>query len=278
MKVAVSGARGFVGRHVVAELERRQIEATLLVRHATGATAAPRPGVVEFDLLQEPGDLYERLGRPDVLLHLAWGGLPNYDSLHHVEQRPAHFRLIQSLVRAGLPHALVTGTCFEYGLQSGPLHEDLPCQPINAYGQAKDSLRRELALLARQQPFQLTWARLFYLYGEGQSVNSLWPALHSAAARGDKVFPMSGGEQLRDYLPVELAACHLVDLALRPQGAGTVNVCSGLPVSVRALVEGWIRQQGWPIAPELGRYAYPTHEPMAFWGDATRLQQLRPPS
>ena len=55
---------------------------------------------------------------------------------------------------------------------------------------------------------------------------------------------MSGGEQLRDYLPVAVAACHLVDLALLPQAAGTVNVCSGQPTSVRARVEGWIREHG----------------------------------
>ncbi len=277
MKVAVTGASGFVGRHVVAELQRRGLDTTLLVRKASGATGARE---VMFDHLQEPGDpgepdeLYQRAGRPDVLLHLAWGGLPNYHSLHHFEQeRPAHYRLIQALVCAGLPHVVVTGTCFEYGLQSGPLHEDMDCKPANAYGHAKHTLRQDLALLAREQRFRLSWARLFYLHGEGQSASSLLPLLRSAVARGDAVFPMSGGEQLRDYLPVHEAARHLVSLALQPQGDGIVNVCSGRPVSVRNLVEGWIREHGWTITPQFGHYPYPAHEPMAFWGDDTRLRQ-----
>ncbi len=271
MKVAVSGGSGFVGRHVVADLQRRGIEPSLLLRKPMGKTGLRE---VVFDHLQDAASLYERAGRPDVLLHLAWGGLPNYGSLHHVEQeRPAHYRLIQALVRAGLPHVVVTGTCFEYGLQSGPLHEDLHCLPANAYGHAKHTLQQDLALLARQEPFRLTWARLFYLHGEGQAPGSLLPLLRAAIARGDAVFPMSGGEQLRDYLPVQEAARHLVSLALQPQGEGIVNVCSGQPVSVRSLVEGWIHEQGASIQPQFGHYPYPAHEPMAFWGDNTRLRQ-----
>jgi hypothetical protein len=52
-----------------------------------------------------------------------------------------------------------------------------------------------------------------------------------------------------------------------------VNVCSGQPVSVRAQVERWIAERGWRIAPALGRYPYPDHEPMAFWGDPRKLHR-----
>ena len=85
---------------------------------------------------------------------------------------------------------------------------------------------------------------------------------------------MSGGEQLRDYLPVAEVARHLVSLRLMDRAAGIVNVCSGTPISVRSLVGGWIEENGWSIRLNLGRYPYPDHEPMAFWGDATKLKQL----
>lgn len=274
MKIAVTGAGGFVGRHVVAELDRRGLAATLLVRRPQALGAPGRHRVVAFDHLADPAQAYERAGRPEVLLNLAWGGLPNYASLHHVEQeRPAHYRLVKAMVQAGLRHVVVAGTCFEYGMQSGALREDLDTRPANAYGHAKDSLRRDLELLQRTHPFELTWARLFYLHGEGQAANSLLPLLRSAAERGDARFPMSGGEQLRDYLPAGEAAALLVALALRERGCGIVNVCAGKPVSVRALVEGWIREHGWAITPALGHYPYPAHEPMAFWGDRAKLDR-----
>ena len=127
-------------------------------------------------------------------------------------------------------------------------------------------LRKQLQQLQSIHPFDLTWARLFYMYGDGQPETSLLPMLRRAVTAGDTTFKMSAGEQLRDYLPVSEVARRLVDLALSARDRGPVNVCSGTPVSVRRLVEGWIADHGWKIALELGQLPYPDYEPMAFWG------------
>lgn len=289
--VAVTGAGGFIGRHVLAELGRRGLQATVIMR--PGSVAPPQVQghrVVQADFTkadaETAADTLAAAGHPDVLIHLAWGGLPNYLSLHHFEQEaPLHYHWLKGLVGAGLKQVLVTGTCFEYGNQSGALDETMTAQPTNPYGFAKDQLRRELTYLQAAQGFGMSWARLFYMHGEGQSANSLWPLLQAAALRGDAEFPMSGGEQLRDYLPVaEVARC-LVGLALgavqaqgnngtgTASGHGIVNICSGKPVSVRSLVEGWIADNSWSIRPKLGCYPYPNYEPMAFWGDASKLSR-----
>jgi dTDP-6-deoxy-L-talose 4-dehydrogenase (NAD+) len=291
LKIAVTGASGFVGRHVLAELARRELSATVLLRPASPVPEWALPHrIARLDIADAPADAFELAGRPDLLIHLAWGGLPNYKSLHHFEQElPAQYRFLKAMVGAGLRQLVVSGTCFEYGMQSGPLHEDLPATPSNPYGLAKDVLRRQLQYLQRDrqqagQPFSLTWARLFYLHGEGQAPNSLLPLLRRAVECGDATFPMSGGEQLRDYLSATDVAQHLVSLALGGGGDhGVVNLCSGKPVSVRALVEGWIAANGWAITPVLSHYPYPDHEPMAFWGDRRKLDRclchglLQPP-
>lgn len=275
MKIAVTGATGFIGGVVLAELSRHGIAAVGCVRtgHETFSVAGHQ--VISLDIHDAASDTYERLGRPDILIHLAWSGLPNYRSLHHIEtELPAQYRFLSGLVKAGLPSLVVAGTCFEYGMQSGPLHEALPTRPDNPYGFAKDALRRKLEFLKAVQPFALTWARFFYLHGGGQAENSLLPQLRRAVAAGEKVFNMSGGEQLRDYLPVEEAARLLVKLAVSSRDNGVVNICSGKPVSVRRLVEGWVRDNGWTINLKLGHYPYPDYEPMAFWGDRQKLDAL----
>jgi dTDP-6-deoxy-L-talose 4-dehydrogenase (NAD+) len=85
------------------------------------------------------------------------------------------------------------------------------------------------------------------------------------------MFDMSGGEQLRDYLPAGEVADILTFLSTTVEGSGILNVCSGKPVSIRDLVAFWIRENGWDIQMNLGFYPYHDYEPMAFWGDRVRL-------
>ena len=91
--------------------------------------------------------------------------------------------------------------------------------------------------------------------------------------RGEPTFAMSGGEQVRDYLPVQQVAELLVRLSTTERGSGVVNVCSGEPITVRELVERTIAERGWSIRPDLGRYPYPDYEPMRFWGDRSKLDR-----
>jgi nucleoside-diphosphate-sugar epimerase len=275
MKIAVTGASGFVGQHVIAELQRRFIPVTLVTRNSSKLpTSLTNHNVTTIDIHNPPLNSYELMGSPDVLVHLAWGGLPNYKSLHHFEEElPKQFQFLKRLIKSGLKNLVVTGTCFEYGMQSGSLSENLRSQPKNPYGFAKDMLRCQLEYLQQIEPFNLTWARLFYLYGDGQAETSLFPQLRRAVEQGDKLFNMSGGEQLRDYLPINEVAKYLVYLATMMRDDGIINVCSGKPISVRKLVEDWITKNGWSIDLNLGYYPYPNYEPMAFWGDCYKLDQ-----
>lgn len=276
MKIAVTGAAGFIGHQIITRLAQLDIEIVAVVRsQAADIPDYPKLKKVCMDILSAPTNAYDLLGRPDMLIHLAWGGLPNYRSLHHFEQElPAHYEFLKNQVQSGLPALLVMGTCFEYGMQSGPLDENKETYPNNPYGFAKDMLRRQLEYLKSAHPFVFIWARLFYLYGNRQSETSLFSQLKKAVERGDKMFNMSGGEQLRDYLHVDTVAQYIVDLCLKGKDIGIVNVCSGRPISIRKLVESWLRDNGWTIPLNLGHYPYPDYEPMAFWGDAHKLVSI----
>lgn len=268
MKITVTGASGFIGHYVLAELERNQVDVVAVTRDATRLAGLGIAGhIVEMDIAAPGENCFDRLGRPDALIHLAWDGLPNYKSLHHFEtELPRQYHFLKTMVEAGLPSLLVTGTCFEYGMQSGALSAEMLTEPNNPYGYAKDALRQQLEFLKSINSFNLTWGRLFYMYGEGQPSSSLYPKLKEAVLRGDKAFNMSGGEQLRDYLPVEEVARQIVQLAMTQRNIGTVNICSGTPISVRRLVEQWLSENNWGIELNFGYYPYPDYEPMAFWG------------
>ena len=276
MKICVSGATGFIGKHVVSELISTSAQVSGIIRSERNKLQSETVDWVNLDIADLPEEnIFELIGRPDVLIHLAWGGLPNYKSLYHFEtELPIQYAFIKRLVSEGLKSIVVSGTCFEFGLLSGQLSETDNLLPSSSYGLAKYILLQQLQFLQKQTPFNLTWARLFYMFGEGQAGNSLLPQLESAIQSGEKSFNMSGGEQLRDYMPVNEVASQLVKLAQKQQDLGVVHVCSGKPISVRSLVENIIHSNGWEIKLNLGYYPYTDYEPMAFWGDKTKLNSL----
>jgi nucleoside-diphosphate-sugar epimerase len=276
MRVAITGASGFVGRHVLQELESRDLDIVVIGRSAgQSAVEGTRTKFVLLDLAAEQHDPYEMMHRPDVLIHLAWDGLPNYQSSAHVEtELPAQMRFLTACLKSGLKRLVVTGTCFEYGKLSGEIFEDMQAIPCTQYGAAKDTLRKHLEDWKTRHPYQLAWLRLFYLYGPGQSKNSLYSLLTDAMQREDTKFDMSGGEQIRDFLPIKETARMIVDLALSPTDVGVVNVCSGKPTSVRKLVETWIKETNSNITMNLGRLPYSDIEPMSFWGNCSKLNSI----
>ncbi len=274
-KVLVTGATGFIGQYVVAELLRRGCHVIASSAHPTKAAAMDwfnRVTYIPFDFSHfDPAvNYYTCFQSPDLLLHLAWEGLPNYKAAFHIEENlPRHTALLRNLIQHGLSDVTVTGTCFEYGMAEGCLAENLPPAPANAYAIAKDRLRRELAVLL---PEGHRWVRLFYMYGKGQHSNSLFSQLENALRSGEDFFAMSGGVQERDYLPVEKVAAYVVQIALQHAVTGIINCCSGQPVTVLDMVNRYLAATGRTIPLRLGVYPYSDLEPMHFWGDDTRLK------
>jgi len=276
MKVLVTGAAGFIGQHVVPELLKRRhdiIAVDCNLEKAKGMQWYKKVTFVASDIYDPMLDPSKAFGVPDVIIHLAWPGLPNYKDLFHFETNlPSDYNFIKKMVVAGVKHILVTGTCFEYGMQSGQLSEETITMPSNPYALAKDTLRKFLQELQMKNPFTLQWIRLFYMYGPGQNPNSLLAKLDKAIDDKKRIFNMSGGEQLRDYMPVEEVAYNLVSLIDHPECSGIINCCSGKPISVRNLVKKRIAERRANIKLNLGYYPYPDYEPMAFWGKNDKIK------
>lgn len=280
MKVMVTGATGFVGRHVVKALLARGHIVVAVARdfnRAKGISWFDQVEFIQCDLHEDFSRLLKTENIPNAIVHLAWPGLPNYRDFFHVGKNlPADLAFLEAAVRSGVSQLQVAGTCLEYGMQYGPLTEEMETMPSTSYGLAKDSLRKALQLLQKEQQFVLQWMRLFYMYGEGQNSKSLLAQLDQAIDEKQAVFNMSKGDQLRDYLPIQEVAENFVRVLENPKIEGVINCCSGEAVSVVDLVQQRCKERGSTIRLNRGFYPYPDYEPMAFWGVPDKLNSIPP--
>ncbi|MBK5284698.1 MAG: NAD-dependent epimerase/dehydratase family protein [Bacteroidia bacterium] len=277
MKIAVTGATGFIGNHVIDCLIK---EGHSIIASSSNSQNAEKESwfksvkyiPYKIDSFISQNNLFEYFNQPDALIHLAWQGLPNYHSLHHIEENlMSGYFFLKNMVTNGLKNLTVAGTCLEYGMKSGKLSEDLNPSPVTSYGIGKYSLFSFLKLLNEQTPFSLKWTRLFYTYGPGQNPNSLFPQLEQAIINKATEFMMSGGEQIRDFYPVEKLASAIVQIAKQERITGAINCCSGTPVKVKDFVTGYLESKGETLKLHLGFYPYLAYEPMEFWGDNSKL-------
>lgn len=281
MKILVTGATGFIGNNVVSELLKNncQVIATSLnMEKAKAASWFSQVKYIPFDLknFDDGTNYYSFFGEPDAMIHLAWEGLPNYkDAFHLQENLPRHLAFLTNLISNGLTNLTVTGTCFEYGMKEGCLSEEMVCEPANPYAIAKNELHIQLQQLNANKLFNFKWIRLFYMYGQGQSVKSLISQLETALENNEPQFNMSAGEQVRDFLPVEEVAANIVKIGLQNKVQGIINCCSGNPVTVKAFVENYLKKKNKSIKLNLGYYPYADYEPMKFWGDTNKFKLIK---
>jgi len=264
--IHVLGSEGFIGRAIQRE---NGIHSLHCWSHGHGDPEH------HFDLL-DPLTWQALLNRqPTHVILLSWPGLPNYQEPFHVSRNlPASIELVEKLIESGLQRLVIAGTCYEYGLENGPLSESQSTSPVNCYAIAKDALRRTIATRCKVNEVTWCWLRIFFPYGNGQNAKSLLPSLQYAIEQGHPTFPMSSGRQLRDFIPVEHVASQLLLLATHPRAYGVYNGGSGRACSLREIVEGRIHELDADIQIECGVYPDREDEPLAFWADMSRMSTL----
>lgn len=271
-RVLVTGATGFVGRRTVAALATAGADVHGLAR---GSSPVPDIAGVTWHRV----DLHEHAAaaavvemlRPTHLLHLAWNVTPGYlTSLDNLSWVASTVRLMQAFARSGGRRVVVAGTSAEYAPVAEPCVEGLTAiAPATLYAACKRAVSEILEHWAPQVGVSAGWARLFFLYGPGESPARLVPQLIRAGmARAP--FPMRHPEQIRDYMHVDDAAGAL-SAFVRSDVRGAVNVASGHAVRLDELA----RRVGECLEHPLALEAVPTEPDLLASVAAADVTRLR---
>jgi nucleoside-diphosphate-sugar epimerase len=246
----LTGATGFVGRQVLQALGEKGVRVRVVVRDGKQrqlATVECVETVVSTpDLFTESADWWANVcNGVDTIIHVAWYAEPGkyLESSKNLDCLIGTLHLAKGATQAGVKRFIGIGTCFEYDLTGGMLAIETPLRPLTPYAGAKAAAFMALSQWAPMQGIEFVWCRLFYLHGEGEDSRRLVPYLRSKLAAGEPA-ELTSGNQIRDFIYVSEAGRIIAETALG-HAQGVVNICSGIPITVRQLAES--------IADEYGR-------------------------
>jgi nucleoside-diphosphate-sugar epimerase len=272
-RILVTGATGFIGRHVLKALGGRGFEIHMVSRSSRNPST--ELSAHRIDLLSIPSLLaLIQTVRPTHLLHLAWHGKTRcgfYDAPENYVWARVSMELFRGFVRMGGRRAVFAGSCAEYDWAYETLHEtDTPSNARTDYGRAKNAARDGIQRMATDAGVSTAWARIFFTFGPHEPLGRLVSDVASSLAAGE-VVATTNGQQKRDYLYVADVAAALVALT-ESDVVGTINVASGESVPIRHIVEllGKLSRRSDLLA--IGARASESEEPKRLVADVTKLR------
>ena len=273
MKVLVTGANGYIGRHVVKALLDKGAE--VIACDIVTTDIDPRAECRILNLFALPRDnVYEQLGSPDVCLHMAWRNGFVHNAPTQIGDLSAHYSFLTSMVDNGLKQLAIMGTMHEVGYWEGAIDENTPCNPTSMYGIAKDSLRRAMTLYCQQKDCVLQWLRCYYILGDDTKNHSIFAKICQAEAEGKERFPFTSGKNKYDFIDVGELANQLSATVMQREVNGIINCCSGNPVSLGEKVESFIKERGFKIKLDYGAFPDRLYDSPVVFGDNSKISKI----
>jgi len=250
VKVLITGAAGFVGRHLTSHLEASGDEVIGADRFgADGVDITDAAAVAQLISRVKPDAIYHLAGWADV------GGSWKAPVEAFRANAEGTLNVLSAAADAGVERVLAVSSADVYGKvepRELPLTEDSPLRPASPYAASKvaaDYLGLQ-AWLGRGLP--VLRVRAFNHLGPGQTDKFVAPALASRIARaergsGNHALPIGDLSARRDFTDVRDVVRAYRLLMEHGEPGEVYNVCSGVDLAVQDLADQLLAQARIPL-------------------------------
>jgi GDP-6-deoxy-D-talose 4-dehydrogenase len=265
LKIALTGAAGFTGRHLIDAARTAGHEVVAFQSDLTDPQA----------LVAEAASL-----EPDAVVHLA-----GISFVGHEDERALYdvnlfgtLNLLDALARSGRPlqRVLLASSANIYGNGGeGPISEDLPPAPVNHYAMSKLAMEHMARNYLPQLP--LVIARPFNYTGPGQAPQFIIPKLVEHFQQRASSVRIGNLNVEREYNDVRFVCDAYLGLLAKGEVGAAYNVCSGRTHDLLGVVQALERLTGHKLQMEVDRTLVRANEVHRLCGDPSRLQRALGP-
>ncbi|HYD95594.1 MAG TPA: NAD-dependent epimerase/dehydratase family protein [Noviherbaspirillum sp.] len=234
-RVLLTGANGFTGKYVRAELEAAGYT---VVGALVGAARGPHEVTLDITSPDNCRRVMEKL-RPDYLIHLAaisFVAHADADAFYRVNVIGT-INLLQAMADAGVTprRVLIASSANVYGnATAGVIAETQAPQPVNHYAVSKLAMEYMVRTWNDRLPIVIT--RPFNYTGVGQEPHFLVPKIVSHFVQRAPLIELGNLDVERDFSDVRMVARAYRGLLEQERTGEIVNICSGRPYSLRAII------------------------------------------
>ena len=280
--ILVTGASGFIGRHILTRLLGENCALHAVNRHGSG----PSSEHVTWHAadLRDPRQALELVHqvRPTHVLHNAWIATPDrfWSDAENLDWLQGGLTLLRGFGEVGGRRFVGVGSCAEYDWQQASFVEDeTPVRPATLYGKSKAAMWAATQAFAMHYGFSASWGRIFLPYGLGDSPQRLIPMVIASLLAGRKIL-LRQPRAKRDFI----YAPDVADLLVRMLDSieeGAFNVGTGRGTEIGAVVSRIADRLGGSSLLEFGTASELSSEPKWLVADmrksSARLGWSSPP-
>lgn len=275
----MTGANGFVGKHLSAALQSKDVTLFQLMHSITEASSSS----YKVDLTDKSAVLesFKSL-QPEYVVHLASNKNRSNDAQEFRNIYNTNLLMAENVIEAcheltGFKRLVTLGTCDEYGLVPTPFKEMQKESPVNAYGLSKLAITNMLKTLSHTSAFPFITLRPSIIYGPGQSDDMFVSAMIKTLLSNEK-FEMTLGKQKRDFVYVDdvvnalisaTDADESVDGQVLNIGYGTSVPLDQMAATIASIIGGEAENNV-----ELGALQYRPNEVMDYAVDISNAQAI----